>query len=171
MRSNRVLKQQDIIILGKLITDKQWPTQKEIAESIMLSQAEISHALKTLDGVGLINLGMKKVNKLAVAEFIEHAVKYLYPIEKKGMGRGLAIGPSYSYFKNKVQSEDYNYVWPDSEGITKGVIVVPLLPNLSQSVKENEKLLLFLNIVEIFRGLGGVRHIQVAQKMLKEILK
>ena len=154
-----------------LLVDKEWSTQKEIADSIMISQAEISHALKTLDNVGLINLEMKKVNKLAVAEFIEHAVKFFFPIEKKGIGRGLAIGPSYSYFKNKVQSEDYNYVWPDSEGNTKGVIVVPLLPNLSQSLKENEKLLLFLNIVEIFRGLGGVRHIQVAQKMLKEILK
>lgn len=171
MRKNRVLKQQDIIILGKLATDSEWPTQKEIADSIGLSQAEVSHALKTLDSIGLINLEQKKLNKIAIAEFIEHAIKYFYPIEKKGMGRGIRVGPSYSYFKSKVQSEEYNYVWPDSEGDTKGVIVVPLLPHLSQSVKDNDKFLLFLNIVEIFRGLGGVRHIQVAQKALKEILK
>lgn len=171
MRSNRVLKQQDIVILAKLVTDTNWQTQKVIAESIMLSQAEVSHALKTLDSVGLINLENKKINKIAIGEFIEHAIKYFYPIEKKGMGRGLAIGPSHSYFKNKVQSEDYNYVWPDADGESKGVIVVPLISNLSQSVKADAKLLLFLNVIEIFRGLGGVRHIQVAQKALKEILK
>ena len=118
-----------------MVTDNEWLTQKEIADSIMLSQAEVSHALKTLDSVGLINLEQKKLNKIAIAEFIEHAIKYFYPIEKKGMERGIAIGPSYSYFKSKVQSEDYNYVWPDFEGETKGVIVVPLLSNLSQSVK------------------------------------
>ena len=171
MRKNRVLKQQDIIILGKLVTDNGWPTQKEIADSVILSQAEVSHALKTLDSVGLINLEQIKLNKIAIAEFIEHAIKYFYPIEKKGMGRGIAVGPSYSYFKSKVQSEEYNYVWPDSQGDIKGVIVVPLLPHLSQSIKDNDKLLFFLNIVEIFRGLGGVRHNQVAQKALKEILK
>jgi DNA-binding Lrp family transcriptional regulator len=171
MRKNRVLKQQDIIILGILITGKDWPSQREIADSISLSQAEVSHAFKTLESVGLINLEKKTLNKLAIAEFIEHAIKYFYPIEKKGMGRGLAVGPSYPYFKSKVQSEEYNYVWPDSAGETKGVIIVPLLANLAQSVKGNEKLLVFLNTVEIFRGLGGVRHMQVAQKALKEILK
>jgi hypothetical protein len=50
------------------------------------------------------------------------------------------------------------------------VIVIPLLPELSKVVKENKKLFLFLNVIEIYRGLGGVRHIQEAQKILKEIL-
>ena len=81
MRKNRVLKQQDIIILGKLVTDNEWPTQKEIADSVILSQAEVSHALKTLDSVGLINLEQKKLNKISIAEFIEHAIKYFFNIE------------------------------------------------------------------------------------------
>ena len=53
MRNNRVLEQQNIVILS---------------EPIMLSQAEVSHALKTLDSVGLMNLENKKINKIAIGE-------------------------------------------------------------------------------------------------------
>lgn len=171
MRKSRLLKSQDIIILGKLTTDEQWPTQKDIAETLQLSQAEISHALQTLEQVGLINIKNKKVNKLAVSEFIIHALKFFYPVEKKGIGRGVLIGPSSHLFRNKVNSDEYNYVWPDSKGSEKGVIVTPLIDGLAKLVTDNERLFLFLNVVEIFRGLGGVRHIQEAQKMLKDILK
>ena len=171
MRQNRVIKPQDVVILGRLISEKVWPSQKEIGDSLKLSQAEISHALKTLDQVGLINLTTKKINKLAVTEFITHALKFLYPIEKKGTGRGILIGPSSSTFKGKVQSDEYNYIWPDPNGDSKGIVVTPLLPELSNSVKENDILYTFLNVVEIFRGLGGVRHIQEAQKILKDILR
>jgi hypothetical protein len=171
MRQNRVIKPQDIVILGKLISEKLWPSQKEIADSLNLSQAEISHALNTLDHIGLINLSNKKINKLAITEFVTHALKYLYPIEKKGTGRGILIGPSSSIFKEKVRSDDYNYIWPNSNGDSKGIIVTPLLPELSSTVLSNEIMCQFLNVVEVFRGLGGVRHVQEAQKILKYILK
>ena len=72
--------------------------------------------------------------------------------------------------QEKVHSDEYNYVWPDSDGNHKGIIVTPLLPELSKAVKTSDKLFLFLNVVEIFRGLGGVRHLQEAQKILKSIL-
>ena len=170
MRQNRVIKPQDIVILGKLISEKVWPSQKEIGDSLKLSQAEISHALKTMDQIGLINLTTKKINKLAVMEFITHGLKYLYPIEKKGTGRGILIGPSSSTFKGKVQSDEYNYIWPDPNGESKGIVVTPLLPELS-SIKGNEVLFTYLNVIEIFRGLGGVRHVQEAQKILKDILR
>ncbi len=61
-------------------------------------------------------------------------------------------------------------MWPDPDGESKGVIVSPLLTRFSKTIKENEKLLLFLNIIEVFRGLGGVRHQQEAQKALKELI-
>lgn len=171
MRKNRLIKSHDIVILGKLITDDQWPTQQEIAEAFQFSQAEVSHALQTLEQVGLINVKNKKTNKLAINEFITHALKFFYPIEKKGMGRGVLIGPSSHLFRETVDSDEYNYVWPNSRGSEKGVIVTPLIEDLAKLVIENKKLFLFLNIVEVFRGLGGVRHIQEAQKMLKDILK
>lgn len=170
-RKNRGLKPQDIVILGKLITDSQWPAQKDISESLKVSQSEVSHALKTLEQVGLINLKLKKINKLAVNEFITHALKFFYPIEKKGIGRGVLIGPSFSAFREKIHSDEYNYVWPDPNGESKGIIVTPLLPELSANVKDDHKLFLFLNVIEIFRGLGGVRHLQEAQKILKDLLK
>jgi hypothetical protein len=171
MRHNRVIKPQDIVILGKLLSEKVWPSQTEIGISLKLSQAEVSHALKTLGYVGLINLPTKKINKLAVIEFITHALKYLYPIEKSGTGRGILIGPSSSIFKGRVHSDEYSYIWPDPNGESKGIIVNPLIPQLTASIMENKILYNFLNIVEIFRGLGGVRHLQEAHKLLRDILR
>lgn len=171
MRTNRVLKPQDIVVLGKLVTDEVWPTQKEIANALELSQSEISHSLKTLEQVGLINISQKRINKLAVLEFIVHAIKFFYPSEKQGIGRGIKVGPSYSYFSKRVHSDEFDYVWPDPDGEAKGVIVSPLLTRFSKTIKENEKLLLFLNVIEVFRGLGGVRHQQEAQKALKELIR
>lgn len=170
VRQNRIIKPQDVVILGKILSEKVWPSQKEIGDSLKISQAEISHALKTLDQIGLINLSTKKINQLAVIEFITHALKFIYPIEKKGTGRGILIGPSSLTFKGKVQPDEYNYIWPDPNGESKGIIVTPLIPELSSCVKENEKLFTYLNVIEIFRGLGGVRYRQEAQKILKDIL-
>lgn len=171
MRLNRQIKPQDVVILGKLISGPVWSTQKEIGESLKLSQAEVSHAIQTLGHIGLINLTTKKINKLAVTEFLTHALKYLYPVQKSGVGRGVLIGPSSSTFKEKVQTDEFNYIWPDPNGGSKGIIVIPLIPELASSALKNEQLFMFLNVVEIFRGLGGVRHIQEAQKILKDILR
>ncbi|MFP5458220.1 MAG: hypothetical protein ACLGG7_05755, partial [Bacteriovoracia bacterium] len=74
-------------------------------------------------------------------------------------------------FQKKVLSDEFTFVWPDPEGDTKGILISPLLEALTSEMKKNEDLMQFLSIVEIYRGLGGVRHTQEAQKALDELLR
>ncbi|MCT4643164.1 MAG: hypothetical protein N4A33_12810 [Bacteriovoracaceae bacterium] len=168
-RKSRGIKPQDIAILGKLITDENWPSQKEVSIELEISQSEVSLGFKALESVGLISVNSKKLHKIAIKEFLTCAIKYFVPLEKYGIGRGYFAGPSALEFGQKVHSDDY-YIWPHENGDSKGVVVKPVLAKIPESVINNEKLYLFLSIVDIYRGLGGVRHIKEANKSLERLL-
>lgn len=168
-RKYRSLKPHDIIILGKLLVEDSFSSQVHISEELQISQSEVSLGLKALERVGLINNTNKKVNKVATREFITHAVKYLCPIEKEGTGRGFLTGPSSPFFNKKVHSSDI-YVWPHEDGDSRGMIINALVSKISKAIILNEDLYLFLSITDIFRGLGGVRHLKEAEEQLKRLL-
>ena len=119
--------------------------------------------------MGLIQISAKKINRIASKEFIVHAIKYLAPIEKEGMGRGFSAGPSCEFFKKKVHSEDI-YIWPHEIGDSRGIVINSVISKISDSIVSNKNLYLFLCIVDIFRGLGGVRHLKEAEKQLERFL-
>ena len=48
-RNKRGIKPQDIAILGKLIVDKNWPSQKDISNELEISQSEVSLGFKALE--------------------------------------------------------------------------------------------------------------------------
>ena len=168
-RKNRGIKSQDIGILGKLITDRNWPSQKEVSSELKISQSEVSLGFKALESVGLINVSSRKLNKIAIKEFLTHAVKYFFPVEKYGIGRGHLAGPSASEFSQRVHSDE-SYIWSHEAGNSRGIVVNSILVKIPESVIQNEKLYLFLSIVDIYRGLGGVRHVKEANISLERLL-
>lgn len=169
MRKYRGLKPHDIAILGMLVTENDWPSQSEISRELSISQSEVSLGYKALEKVGLIQSAARKVNRIATKEFIIHVIKYLAPIEKAGMGRGFLAGPSSSFFNSKVHSDDL-YIWPHEDGNSRGIIINSVISKVSESVISNRDLYLFLSIVDIFRGLGGVRHVKEAEKELDRLM-
>jgi len=169
MRKYRGLKPHDIAILGMLVTEKNWPSQSKISRELCISQSEVSLGFKALEKVGLIQSSAKKVNKISVKEFIIHVIKYLIPIEKEGISRGFLTGPSSVFFKDKVHSDNM-YIWPHEEGDSKGIIINSVIAKMPESIISNRSLYLFLSIVDIFRGLGGVRHLKEAEKELERLI-
>lgn len=168
-RKFRGLKSHDIAILGSLVVREHWPSQIQISGDLNISQSEVSIGFKALQNVGLINIRSKKINKIATKEFIIHAIKYLAPIEKKGIGRGFLAGPSSPFFSGKVHSSD-NYIWPHEEGDSRGIVVNSLVSTIPSAIITNKDLYLFLSIADIFRGLGGVRHLKEAEIELVRLL-
>ena len=119
--------------------------------------------------MGLIGVSSKKLHKIAIKEFITHAVKYFFPLDQNGIGRGFLAGSSAPYFNKKVHSDE-SYVWSYENGDARGIVVNPILSKIPESVIKNENLYLFLSIVDIYRGLGGVRHIKEADKSFERLL-
>jgi hypothetical protein len=173
MRNLNVLKPQDVLILSKLIVCKSNPIlQKDLSETLHISRAEISFGFERLKNANLISEDKKNVNQLASLEFLQHALKYLFPVEKGGIDRGYAIGPSFTFFKKKVvHGEELPFIWPDANGPEKGMTIFPFFKKLVRASNNDEKLFHFLNVIEIFRGVGGIRHQKEAIKELERILK
>ncbi len=173
MRKLNGLKSQDVLILSKLLVQRDHEvTQKELSDLLHISQTEVSFGFERLKNCGLLDEDKKTVNRLAALEFFKHALKYLFPVEQGGLNRGVEIGPSFSFFKKKVvHGEDIAYVWPDSNGTHKGMTVVPFFKELVNASKNDQDLFHFLNVIEVLRGLGTVRHQKEAIKELDRIIK
>ena len=150
-RNKRGIKPQDIAILGKLIVDKNWPSQKDISNELEISQSEVSLGFKALEAVGLIGVSSKKLHKIAIKEFITHAVKYFFPLDQNGIGRGFLAGSSAPYFNKKVHSDEF-YVWSHENGDARGAVVNPILSKMPGSVIKNKILYLFLSLVEVLQN-------------------
>lgn len=171
MRKSSTLKSQDILILGCLITSKERPSQKLLSEKLFLSQAEISFGLERLKRSGLLDERKEKVNRLAAMEFFEHALKFIFPLDIGALDRGFPIGPSSEFFSRRVKTnEDMIYIWPHSEGTSKGIAVIPFYETAPQTIKNDPLLAHFFSVVEILRGLGSVRHVKEAKIELERIV-
>lgn len=173
-KSIPTLKSQDILILAKIIVleDPGGSLQKELAESLGISRPEVSNALKRLRSVGLLSDSGAHVKKLAAIEFFKHAVKFMFPIKYSGLDRGILAGPSADFVKEKViYSDEVDLIWPDPSGKHRGLCVPPIYPTAVQAAKKDKKLYRLLTLIDLFRGLGSTRHLQVGSVWLSEIIK
>ena len=165
------IKPQDVLVLSKIIAiQNEVFKQLDLALELGISQAEIAHSLNRLKRAGLLNENKKKLNKLAVIEFFKHVLKFLFPVELEGSARGISIGPSADFIKRKVRNDDFGIVVEDIDGKDKGVAVVPIYKTVAKAIKNDEKLYKIICLVDIFRGLGSVRHRQVAEAEFNKII-
>ena len=74
------LKPQDIVILLKIIAlgKTSW-FHHTVANDLGMSQSEVSQSLNRSKYAGLIDGARKKVNKLALVEFLQQGIAYAFP--------------------------------------------------------------------------------------------
>jgi translation elongation factor EF-1beta/biotin operon repressor len=171
-RESKGIKSQDILILMKLITLKGSPfRQVDLSSSLGISQAEIAYSLDRLKFSGLINEDKKKVNKLNSIEFLLHAVKFMFPMEYDAPARGIKVGPSSDMIRKEVKEKlDMDFVIPTLDGENVGFGIKPIYATTGKVVQSDEKVYELVNLVDILRGLGGVRHKKFAETKLRQII-
>jgi hypothetical protein len=107
---------QDIAILLKLaIQNSPQVPSKNLAESLYVSQSEVSKALKRCADAGLIHISgpEKRVNRSGLMEFLAHGLKYAFPPQRGAMARGVptaaaAEPPRYPFSDRKDQCSAFN---------------------------------------------------------------
>lgn len=168
----KLIRPQDVLVLSKLIEMKNSDfKQLELALELGISQAEIVHSLKRLELVGLYNKKNKSINKLSIIEFIEHAIKFIFPIEMKAYSRGIGTNESSEFLKGKIsRPEGVDYVWPSEKGKQRGIVVTPLYHSVPSVVENNKILKKILNIIDIFRGSTSVRVKKIASTELRKLV-
>lgn len=163
------IKSQDILILLYLLTKPEGWLQSEVAESLLISPAEVSNALNRCVVSGLINGDKSRVNKLALREFLIGGLKYAFPAEVSAKIRGIVTAHSASPIKEKIAEGEDIYVWSHYLGTRRGFGVKPLYKTVPKIAEKNPALYELLVIADTIR-IGKVREIEIAIEELDKRL-
>ena len=167
MRKHNGMRPQDVAILLKIVSinSENWQLAR-LANSLRISISEVSESLNRSKIAGLIDYNKKKVSKQNLLEFLEHGVRYVFPQEPGALTRGIPTAHSHSYMKNVFNSE-MDYVWPDTNGTTMGLMIEPFYTKQVEAVNEDELYYKLLSLVDVVR-VGKVREIKYAVNELRK---
>jgi hypothetical protein len=157
----QIMSPHDIVILLKIASygDEQW-FQKPLAEDLVISQSEVSKSLNRSRYAGLIDPKGKKVMKLALLEFLQFGLRYVFPQKPGAVVRGIPTSHSATPLKNKIESTEH-YVWPYAKGTVRGHSIIPLYPSVPEAALKDAKLYELLALVDALR-VGRAREKELA---------
>ena len=157
----------DIVILLKIIASKQnqW-FQIQIADSLFISQSEISKSLNRSSYAGLYDPKGKKVMRKAFMELLQYGIRYVFPQQPGAIVRGVPTAHSAPPLDAIIQSEE-KYVWPSGKGSARGQSIIPLYPSVVDAVKLDSLLHELLALVDVLR-VGRARERELAIQELKK---
>ena len=160
------MKPQDIVLLLKIISmqNDSW-NQIQTAADLGMSQSEVSESVARSKHAGLLDTKGKKVFKLALLEFLQFGISYVFPQRPGAMVRGIATAHSAAPLNSSIVSEEH-YVWPSGKGSLRGQAIIPLYPSVIDAVQKDEKLHELLALVDALRA-GRAREKELAIKELK----
>jgi hypothetical protein len=161
------MKPQDVVILLKIIAinNNDWQ-QKSLADSLNMSQSEISNSIARSKYSGLIDISSKKVRRLAFMDFLQYGLSLVFPQKPGNIVRGIPTAHSAPPLNQIIQSNEL-FVWQSSRGKVKGQKIVPLYPSVIDSVNEDLIFYQLLTLTDALR-VGRVREKELAIKELKQ---
>ena len=169
MKKHKGMRPQDVVVLLKLVSmrDEQWYV-KDIAHDLGISQSEVSESLNRSKIAGLLDTNKKKLNRLALIEFIQYGLSYVFPAELGTLVRGVPTAHSAPPLNEFINAETA-YVWPYGKGQTQGLSVEPMHPKVPEAAMNDQQLYRMLALVDAIR-VGRQREKQMAIEKLKKII-
>lgn len=159
----------DIVVLLKLVSfgNEPW-LQIPLAESLGISQSEISKSLNRLKYAGLLAPDGKTVMKMALFEFLQYGLRYVFPTKPGAVLGGVPTSHSASPLNAGIQSTEA-YVWPYGKGTVRGHSILPLYPSVPEAALKDAKLHELLALCDALR-VGRARERELAIQELKKRL-
>lgn len=145
---------------------------RALQASLGVSKTEIAAALKRCQQIGLLRLDpnnqLPRVNSKALLGFIEHGLRYVFPVKPAEIVRGIPTSFSAPVLQGKLMSGgDLIHVWPDAYGTRKGQSITPLFKTVPGAVKKDALLYEYLALIDAVR-LGNAREVNLATQILRE---
>lgn len=171
MKKHSGMRPQDVIVLLKVISMRN-PYWKniDIANSLKISQSEISEALNRCKIAHLIDDDKRKIYINSFKEFLIYGLKYVFPAEPGAIVRGVPTAHSASPIKEHISSGSENFVWPYAKGSLRGQAIEPLYKTIPLIVNNDQLLYQLLVIVDTLR-VGRAREIKISIDELEKRLK
>jgi len=163
------MRPQDIAVLLKIVVSPSNWMNKDIAEALFLSPAEVSYSLQRSALAELIDPSKKKVMRKAFLEFIQYGLPHVFPAIKGSIATGIPTAFSSPVMSRYLMTNHSGemIVWPYAEGEARGESITPLYPNAVKAALRDPELYELLALVDAMR-LGKVREKEIALKLLKE---
>ena len=163
------MRPQDIAILLKIVAlgNPAWQL-KPLSKLLSISISEISESLNRSRIAGLIDHHKKEPVRGALWEFIEHGVRYVFPLEPGPITRGILTAHSHAFMKQWIKS-DQNYVWPAFHGKFMGQAIEPFYPRQTDAIIDDPKFYKMLALVDVLRA-GRVREVEIAKEELNRMI-
>jgi len=168
MKSEQVImRPHDIVVLLKIISYGSEPwLQKPMATELVISQSELSKSIVRSKNARLLDDSGRKVRRLALMDFLESGIAYVFPQQPGSIVRGIATSHSAPPLNKQIKSDDH-YVWPSAKGKLKGQAITPLYKTQPEAALNDEKLYEMLTLVDAIR-VGSARERKLAISELKK---
>ncbi len=165
------IKPQDILVCLKLLASG-WPgTYAKLGQEVGLSASEAHAEMRRAQQSGLIQPLGDQPNKSALAEFLLHGLRYVFPVQPGPSTRGMptSYGAQPLAHEFAVSEQDDIPVWPDPQGTRRGYEFKPLCRSVPVAARNDPKLYEWLVLVDALRG-GRARERELAAKIVKQRL-
>lgn len=145
---------------------------RALSASLGVSKTEISAAQKRCQAVGLLYLDpttrQPKVNAKALLGFVEHGLRYVFPVRPAEITRGIPTAFAAPVLEGMLMSAgEIIPVWPDAYGNRKGQAIQPLFRTVPGAVKKDPILYEYLALLDAVR-IGNPREANLANDQLKK---
>lgn len=137
-----------------------------IAQLLGISVSKAFDAVKRLAEVGLVLPEGRRVNRLALLEFLEHGLQYTFPAKLGNVRRGVPTAHAAPPLSAEFDAGDEIHVWPSADGQARGRAIEPLVPKASELPRRAPHLYETLALVDALR-VGRVRERSAALDELR----
>lgn len=162
-----------------LLALKYWSIRREgpgmsvrgLAELIRISAGEVSKGTKRLVAAHLVveRAGGVYAETGALLEWLSYGVRYAYPIESVGYGRGMATSWNCPILKTEMVPPSPAFVWPVAGGDTEGALIKPIHHSVPFAAGRDQWLYKAMALVEAIRA-GKPRELAIARDSLKDLM-
>ena len=165
-QSQYSMKPQDVVVLLKVIAlnNDNWQ-QKPLAQSLRMSQSEVSQSVARSKYAGILDDSGKKVMRQALYDFLQYGLAVVFPAKPGAVVRGIPTAHSASPLKIEISSGE-DYVWPFAQGNMRGHGITPLYATAPQAALDDEQLYALLALADALR-VGKAREKNMAVQELK----
>jgi len=169
------LKAQDTLLALKywsLRQDGHEKSVRDIAESINISASEVSKGTKRLIASHLVveRHGSVFTESGALLEWFCYGIRYAYPQESIGYGRGMATSWNCPILVSEIVSPSPPLVWTLPGGKIEGALVKPIHESAPFAASRDENVYRALSLIEAIR-IGKPRELLIARKLLTNLIK